>query len=73
MINQYGIVSAYRIGGTATIFVTLYFVVSQWFVNKFDNGSNPSDRDEVELREPSENSKAPNEPKDDVEKLETSH
>ena len=55
MINQYGIVSAYRIGGTATIFVLLYFVLSQWLVSKYEVASKPSHKDEVKLTDDSEN------------------
>ena len=53
LINQYGIVSAYRIGGTATIFVMLYFVISQWLVSKYEAVSH---KDEVKLLDDSENS-----------------
>jgi hypothetical protein len=60
LINQYGIVSAYRIGGTATLFVLLYFVISQWLVSKYDVSSNPFHRDEVKLTDDSEDSEAKN-------------
>ncbi len=56
LINQYGIVSAYRIGGTATIFVMLYFVISQWLVSKYEAVPKPSHKDEVKLLDDSENS-----------------
>ena len=62
MINQYGIVSAYRIGGTATIFVIFYFVISQWLVSKYEVASHPSRKDEVKLTDSSENLETKNTP-----------
>lgn len=55
IISEYGIVPAYRIGGTATMVVTLYFVISQWLVNKYEaaTASNPSD--EVKLTDDCDN------------------
>ena len=41
--------------------VTLYFVISQWLVNKYEAAaaaSNSSNKDEVKLTDDSENSKA---------------
>lgn len=65
LINQYGIVSAYRIGGTATIIVTMYFVISQWLLRKYEATSNPSHKDEVKLTDDSENSETENIPTKD--------
>lgn len=65
MINQYGIVSAYRIGGTATIIVTMYFVISQWLLRKYEATANPSHKDEVKLTDDSENSETENIPTKD--------
>lgn len=42
LINHYGIVLAYRLGGIATVLVTLYFVVSQWLVKKYDDSADMS-------------------------------
>ncbi|XP_028404503.1 major facilitator superfamily domain-containing protein 6-like [Dendronephthya gigantea] len=58
LINQYGIISAYRIGGTATIVVTFFFVISQWLISKYNTV--PSREDKVNLSDNPESSETKN-------------